>query len=132
MRHQLSRNVRVRFQSTITNQQSTTNHQSTILKSKTFYSLRKATTGSTLVARIAGAATAIPAVTMMTSGTVTNVTGSSGCTGNTSVPSDRLIRLGESGLNRPVRFVARKSMFSRPLIQHFYQAVLRRARSHPS
>jgi DNA-binding transcriptional LysR family regulator len=48
------------------------------------------------------------------------------------VPSEKLIRLGESGLNRPVRFVARKSMFSRPLIQHFYQAVLRRARSLPS
>jgi DNA-binding transcriptional LysR family regulator len=45
------------------------------------------------------------------------------------VPSEKLIRLGESGLNRPVRFVARKSMFSRPLIQHFYQAVLRRARA---
>jgi DNA-binding transcriptional LysR family regulator len=43
------------------------------------------------------------------------------------VPSERLIRLGESGLNRPVRFVARKSMFSRPLIQHFYRAVYEHA-----
>lgn len=45
------------------------------------------------------------------------------------VPGDRLIRLGDSGLNRPVRFVARKSMFSRPLIQHFYDAVYRRAQA---
>ena len=35
----------------------------------------------------------------------------------------QLIPLNESGLNRPVRFVARKSMFSRPLVQNFYQAV---------
>ncbi len=34
-----------------------------------------------------------------------------------------VIPLGAEGLNRPVRFVARKSMFSRPLIQNFYQAV---------
>jgi DNA-binding transcriptional LysR family regulator len=40
------------------------------------------------------------------------------------VPEDKLIRLGEHGLNRPVRFVARKSMFSRPLIQSFYEAVV--------
>ena len=31
--------------------------------------------------------------------------------------------LKDSGLSRPVRFVARKSMFSRPLVQNFYQAV---------
>lgn len=43
------------------------------------------------------------------------------------VPGDRLIRLGDSGLNRPVRFVARKSMFSRPLIQRFYEAVYEHA-----
>jgi DNA-binding transcriptional LysR family regulator len=48
------------------------------------------------------------------------------------VPGDRLIRLGESGLNRPVRFVARKSMFSRPLIQHFFEAAYRRAQALPS
>jgi DNA-binding transcriptional LysR family regulator len=33
------------------------------------------------------------------------------------------ISLGEAGLHRPVRFVARKSMFSQPLIQDFYGAV---------
>lgn len=33
------------------------------------------------------------------------------------------ISLEGSGLHRPVRFVARKSMFSRPLVQNFYQAV---------
>ena len=33
------------------------------------------------------------------------------------------IPLGGEGLNRPVRFVARKSMFSRPLVQSFYQSV---------
>ena len=38
-------------------------------------------------------------------------------------PADQLIRLGRQGLNRPVRFVARKSMFSRPLVQRFYRAV---------
>ncbi len=35
----------------------------------------------------------------------------------------QLIPLNESGLNRPVRFVARKSMFSQPLVQNFYRAV---------
>jgi len=43
------------------------------------------------------------------------------------VPEGSLIRLGQHGLNRPVRFVARKSMFSRPLIQSFYEAVVRGA-----
>lgn len=37
-------------------------------------------------------------------------------------PSDWVSLIGE-GLNRPVRFVARKSMFSRPLVQNYYQAV---------
>ncbi len=36
------------------------------------------------------------------------------------VPTDRLIELGEHGLTRPVRFVARKSMFARNLIRSFY------------
>ena len=36
-----------------------------------------------------------------------------------------LIHLGDAGLNRPVRFVARKSMFSRPLIRSFYESILR-------
>ena len=39
------------------------------------------------------------------------------------VPDDKVIPLGDSGVNRPVRFVARKSMFSRPLVQSFYQAM---------
>lgn len=38
-----------------------------------------------------------------------------------------VVELGTEGLNRPVRFVARKSMFSRPLVQSFYRAVKRRA-----
>lgn len=33
------------------------------------------------------------------------------------------VSLRDAGLNRPVRFVARKSMFSRPLVQNYYQAV---------
>ena len=45
------------------------------------------------------------------------------------VPEKKLIHLGDHGLNRPVRFVARKSMFSRPLIQSFYEAVVAGARS---
>ncbi len=43
------------------------------------------------------------------------------------VSTEHLIQLGGSGLNRPVRFVARKSMFSRPLIQSFFEAVRQRA-----
>ena len=39
------------------------------------------------------------------------------------VTASRFIALDEAGLNRPVRFVARKSMFSQPLIQNFYQSV---------
>jgi DNA-binding transcriptional LysR family regulator len=35
------------------------------------------------------------------------------------------IPLDSAGLNRPVRFVARKSMFSQQLVQSFYQAVFR-------
>lgn len=45
------------------------------------------------------------------------------------VPDHALIALGSHGVNRPVRFVARKSMFSRPLIQSFYRAVVTRAPS---
>ncbi len=44
-----------------------------------------------------------------------------------AVPQAQLIHLGASGLNRPVRFVARKSMFSRPLIQSLFDAVCARA-----
>lgn len=39
------------------------------------------------------------------------------------VTPEQFIALNEAGLNRPVRFVARKSMFSQPLIQSFYQSV---------
>ena len=45
------------------------------------------------------------------------------------VDMNQLVGLGGVGLNRPVRFVARKSMFSRPLVQSFYSAVLIRAQS---
>jgi DNA-binding transcriptional LysR family regulator len=43
------------------------------------------------------------------------------------VAESNLIQLGGAGLNRPVRFVARKSMFSRPLVQSFFRAVHERA-----
>jgi len=35
----------------------------------------------------------------------------------------QLVKLGDAGLNRPVRFVARKSMYSRPLIKSFYDLI---------
>ena len=35
----------------------------------------------------------------------------------------RVIPLDEQGLVRPVRFVARKTMFSQPLVQRFYKEV---------
>ena len=35
------------------------------------------------------------------------------------------IDLRDAGVNRPVRFVARKSMFSQPLVQNFYQSASR-------
>ena len=38
-----------------------------------------------------------------------------------------MIQLADEGLNRPVRFVARKSMFSRVLVQNFYKLVKERA-----
>ena len=44
-----------------------------------------------------------------------------------AVPVGKLIPLDKQGLNRPVRFVARKSMFSRPLVQSFYSAVSSKA-----
>ncbi len=44
-------------------------------------------------------------------------------------PSSSVVRLGHLGLNRPVRFVARKSMFSRSLIQSFYRVVCEQART---
>jgi DNA-binding transcriptional LysR family regulator len=39
------------------------------------------------------------------------------------IPQDKCIELGERGLARPVRFVARKSMFLRPLVQSVYAAL---------
>lgn len=47
----------------------------------------------------------------------------SGVAATLGVDDRQVIPLGAEGLNRPVRFVARKSMFSRPLVQNFYQAV---------
>ena len=47
----------------------------------------------------------------------------SGVARTLGVDEQLVIPLGSEGLNRPVRFVARKSMFSRPLIQNFHQAV---------
>ncbi len=43
------------------------------------------------------------------------------------VKPERWIDLTEAGLTRPVRFVARKSMFSQPLVQNFYEAVAGKA-----
>ena len=43
------------------------------------------------------------------------------------VRDDEMILLADEGLNRPVRFVARKSMFSRVLVQNFYKLVKERA-----
>jgi len=45
------------------------------------------------------------------------------------VASRDWIDLTQAGLARPVRFVARKSMFSQPLVQSFYLAVSERAAS---
>ena len=44
------------------------------------------------------------------------------------VATSKLIPLDQEGMNRPVRFVARKSMFSQPLVQNFYDSVSRHAR----
>ncbi len=38
-----------------------------------------------------------------------------------------LIPVHRQGLHRPVRFVARKSMFSRPVVRNFYQAIVAEA-----
>ena len=42
-------------------------------------------------------------------------------------PREKLIELDRHGLNRPVRFVARKSMFSQPLVQSFHDSIMRHA-----
>ncbi|TVS10042.1 MAG: LysR family transcriptional regulator [Gammaproteobacteria bacterium] len=44
-------------------------------------------------------------------------------------PPEKCIDMGRRGLNRPVRFVARKSMFSRPLIQSFYRCMQEQTRA---
>lgn len=40
-----------------------------------------------------------------------------------NIEDNRLITLGDAGLKLPVRFVARKSMYSRPLIRSFYELI---------
>lgn len=42
------------------------------------------------------------------------------------VPESVLINLGKQGLNRPVRFVARKSTYSLPTVASFYQLMAKR------
>ena len=42
------------------------------------------------------------------------------------VPADCLINLSQSGLSRPVRFVARKSTYSLPIVTNFYQSLSRK------
>ena len=37
------------------------------------------------------------------------------------VPEELMINLGRKGLHRPVRFVARKSTYSLPIVANFYQ-----------
>ncbi|MDA8702462.1 LysR family transcriptional regulator [Pseudomonadales bacterium] len=44
-----------------------------------------------------------------------------------AVPMDKILELDKSGLTRPVRFVARKSMFSQELVRSFYNEVSRLA-----
>jgi DNA-binding transcriptional LysR family regulator len=39
------------------------------------------------------------------------------------VPESCLINLGDKGLHRPVRFVARKSTYSLPIVSNFYQSL---------
>ncbi len=46
-----------------------------------------------------------------------------------SIDMEKIIVLGPSGLNRPVRFVARKSMYSRNLIQAFYDSLQHHAKN---
>lgn len=46
-----------------------------------------------------------------------------GVAGTLGVKAEECIDLTGAGLTRPVRFVARKSLFSQPLVQNFYVAV---------
>ncbi len=41
------------------------------------------------------------------------------------IPEDCLINLGDKGLHRPVRFVARKSTYSLPVVANFYQYLVK-------
>jgi hypothetical protein len=38
-----------------------------------------------------------------------------------NVPEAIMLNLGDQGLSRPVRFVARKSTYSLPIVTNFYQ-----------
>ena len=42
------------------------------------------------------------------------------------VPQECLINLGPKGLNRPVRFVARKSTYALPVVAKFYQSLIQK------
>ena len=42
------------------------------------------------------------------------------------VPDKKMVHLGAQGLNRPVRFVARKSTYSLPMVSQFYEALAAR------
>ncbi|MDA0789509.1 MAG: LysR family transcriptional regulator [Proteobacteria bacterium] len=48
----------------------------------------------------------------------------SGVADTLKVPEEILINLGEKGLSRPVRFVARKSTYSLPIVSNFYSALV--------
>ena len=47
------------------------------------------------------------------------------------VPEECLINLGEMGLNRPVRFVARKSTYSLPIVANFYLSLKEKLSNAP-
>jgi DNA-binding transcriptional LysR family regulator len=46
-----------------------------------------------------------------------------------NVPASCLINLGKMGLNRPVRFVARKSTWSVPIVASFYKSLVEKAKT---
>ncbi|MCB1647432.1 MAG: LysR family transcriptional regulator [Pseudomonadales bacterium] len=48
-----------------------------------------------------------------------------------NVPESKLINLGREGLNRPVRFVARKSTYSIPIVANFYRELAARLNNGP-
>ena len=47
-----------------------------------------------------------------------------------NVPASCLINLGEKGLNRPVRFVARKTTWSVPIVARFYNSLKEKAQHY--